>query len=207
MTDVHPNSLFGLLRHGKTLWNEQKRIQGSSNSPLTTEGINTLKHWQPHLERYHWNLILTSPLQRARHTAEILNKSLGLPIKTEDGLREQDWGQWEGMTLPELRKSFPRELEKQTAAGWDFTPTGGESRRVVLERSMDIVEKYHHLSLEKRILIISHQSVIKCLVYSLLNRAFLEHEKKVLNKNALHLLKHDQGRLKTHQLNIEPTQP
>lgn len=202
MTTSEAQTVFGLIRHGKTEWNQQKRIQGTSDSPLTPEGRKDLKTWLPVLQSYKWNRIIASPLPRVLQTVEILNSKLSLPVEVDHNLREQDWGSWEGLTLAQIKADHPDELQKQINAGWNFTPPAGESRKKVLQR----VEQSLHLSAEKwsgqALLIISHQSVMKCILYSILDHNFLPGEKKVFQKNCFHLIYQQQGKLQPVQLNI-----
>lgn len=202
MTSTRPPNIFGLFRHGQTEWNVKKQIQGATDSPLTPEGIAELSNWAPALQQFNWQRILVSPQQRAVHTAEIINSYLHLPVSVDNNLREQDWGRWEGLTLKEIKATQAFELQKQIDAGWYFTPPDGESRKEVLLRAkaalINAAEKWPTES----ILVISHQGVIKCLVYSALGRSYLPCTSRKIHKNALHILTMQALQLTAHQLNI-----
>lgn len=202
MPHLFPHTTFGLLRHGKTLWNEQKRIQGSSDSPLSPAGEQESGRWLPVLSQHEWDRILASPLPRVRQTVEILNNSLKLPVTFDQQLREQDWGSWEGKTLTEIENLEGEELQRQTDSGWNFTPPGGESRKQVLKRVKQTITMAARQWPNETILVVSHQSVMKCLLYEILGHPFLPDGGKPVKKNRFHLISHQHNRLQTEKLNI-----
>ncbi|MGB3223893.1 MAG: histidine phosphatase family protein, partial [Desulforhopalus sp.] len=75
-TRQESSTLFGLLRHGQTEWNTQKRIQGSGDSPLTANGKEKTALWANFLKNDHWDRIIASDLGRVRATVDILNQKL-----------------------------------------------------------------------------------------------------------------------------------
>ncbi|MBE0584027.1 MAG: histidine phosphatase family protein, partial [Desulfofustis sp.] len=158
---------FGLLRHGKTTWNQQKRIQGSGDAPLTSDGIAGCRQWAHFLAAMpiHWHRLLVSPLQRSIGSAEIINERLRLPLHLADGFREMDWGEWEGLTLAEIKAASHQDFAERIRRGWDFRPPGGESRREVLQRVMLSVQEQARLWPEENLLVITHLGVIKSLLY------------------------------------------
>ncbi len=197
-------TLFGLLRHGKTKWNEQKRIQGHGDSPLTPEGRKQTVIWSYYLKHFQWDRILASDLGRVKETVSILNKRLTLPVTWEKRFREQNWGSWEGMRFPEIERASPELLKQQILAGWDFHAPQGESRRSVQKRveeaCLEAVTKWP----EEKILVVCHQGVIKCLIYHIAKRSFLPDEPELLYKNKLHTLQYTDGSLHIEHLNRSP---
>ena len=185
---VHSPTQFGLIRHSLTLWNEEKRIQGLQNSPLSKSGRRMAEAWGHELRKLHWHRILTSDLGRSQETAELINQELQLQIHVEPLLREQDWGQWSGLTFPQLFSRFGTKVRQQEAAGWDFRPPNGESRKEVLERALQALRNAGDKWPGQDILIVCHEGIIKTLLYHLLERNFLPSEPKVLTGYHLHLL-------------------
>ena len=116
-----------LLRHGPTEWNATKRIQGRIDNPLSEIGIEQVKRRRlpAELRRMTW---YTSPLRRARETAELLG--IANPV-IEQALVEMHWGDWEGEILKPLRKRLGDEMRDNEARGLDFRPPNGESPRQV----------------------------------------------------------------------------
>jgi broad specificity phosphatase PhoE len=101
MTTLH------FVRHGETDWNRQGRFQGTQDIPLNDEGRRQARHlaqvWDDGAE-----VLVASPLARARETAEILGQRLGLPLAaTDDRLVERDYGLASGLTIEERRQRFP----------------------------------------------------------------------------------------------------
>ena len=99
MENRDPVTRFGLLRHAETHWNREKRIQGHSNSALTSEGKLQAEEWGRLISTFQWDRIITSDLGRALETATRVNHSLNLTIDREARLREQNWGRWEGKKI------------------------------------------------------------------------------------------------------------
>ena len=115
--------LLGLIRHAPTTWNEQGKIQGRTDTPLSEDGRAQLADWEPPaalLAAEWW----TSPLQRCRDTARHL---AGRQVQADPLLQEMDWGDWSGERLPDLRARLGAEMERMEAMGWDFRPPNGES--------------------------------------------------------------------------------
>lgn len=196
---------YGLLRHGKTIWNEQKRIQGSTDSPLTAEGIRGVEHWGKQLKTspaHPWHRIIHSPQQRARDTARILATILAIAAEPLAGLREQAWGSWEGLTLKDITRDCGAELAAQIASGWEFRPPHGESRKEVLQRSRASLIEYSARYPEHNILVITHQGVIKALLYDLLAHDYLCTPSPAIRKNCFHRIQCHQGALSINKVDI-----
>ena len=118
-----------VIRHGRTDWSSQKRLQGRADLPLNDAGQSQVRNWR--IDR-HWQTAtcLCSPLTRARETADIL----GLAAIVEPNLIEADWGEFEGRNLDELRADASIDMGSLEDRGIDFCPPGGESPRVVAKR-------------------------------------------------------------------------
>lgn len=114
-----------LLRHAVTGWNEEGRIQGRQDVPLSDLGRRQALAWRlpAGARSYRW---YASPLSRAAETA----RQMGLHALPEPRLAEMAWGDWEGCRLADLRASGAL-TEDQEALGLDFRPPGGESPRDV----------------------------------------------------------------------------
>lgn len=192
---------FGVLRHVKTEWNQEKRIQGQSNSPLTPEGKQKAGEWGMLLKTFSWNRILVSDIGRAFETAVLVNGYLQVPIIKDSRLKEQDWGEWTGKTLSMIKMDFPGLLEEKEKAGWGFHPPGGEDRHGVWERSRKALTEAAEKWPGDQILVITHEGVIKCLIYGLMGRKFLPTEPSILNSWHLHRIRYDNQRLQVEKIN------
>jgi probable phosphoglycerate mutase len=180
---------FGLIRHGQTLWNAEKRIQGRDNSPLSACGREMARTWGRQLAVLPWERMLMSDLGRVQETGQLVNATLHLPVFNDSRLREQDWGEWSGWTFPDLFTQQLEEVRRQEQRGWEFTPPGGESRQEVLYRSCEALLDAHKSWPGENIIVVCHEGIIKSLLYSLHKRKFLPSEPKLLKKGyQLHLL-------------------
>lgn len=179
---------FGLLRHGQTEWNTAKKIQGSADSPLTEEGRQQTAEWLPTLRTYRWDRIFASDLGRVVETVAILNRHLGLPATYDPRLREQNWGEWEGLTIPFIQENYPAELARRVAMGWDFAAPGGESRQAVKSRVLAALLQAAADWPGQRILVVCHQGVIKTALYHITGREFMPGEDPMLHHNRFHII-------------------
>ena len=179
-------SRFALLRHAQTYWNKAKRIQGHLDSNLTDDGRRQAQVYAQKIGSYGFTAILASDLGRTLQTANIINSYLNLPLSTDRRLREQDWGRWSGRTIKTIQKEEGDLLAQQVAAGWDFHPPGGEVRRQVFERGSQALISWAARSRHKNTLIITHEGMVKCLIYGLSGRKFLPSEPPLIQSNHLH---------------------
>lgn len=141
---------LALIRHGPTAWNEQRRIQGSTDIPLSAAGRAAVKSWKLPIE-FHGFRLVASPLIRAMETARIL---IGEP-HPEPRLAEMNWGEWEGLFSDELSSRFPQAVAESERLGLDFRRPGGESPRDVQRRLASWLA-----SLAESTVAVSHQGVI-----------------------------------------------
>jgi probable phosphoglycerate mutase len=182
---------FGLIRHAQTPWNAQKRIQGQFDTILSQSGRAQAETWIRRLQQIAFDGILTSDLMRAVQTADILNCQLRLPVYHDSRLREQDWGRWAGQTIKGLQQEEPLELARQVSAGWEFCPPGGEDRFTVFQRCSQSLADWANKLNARSLLVVTHEGVIKCLIYRLCGRQFLPAEPPLIQSEHLHRLVHD----------------
>jgi probable phosphoglycerate mutase len=122
---------FAILRHATTEWNVQRRLQGLTDTCLSPLGEEEARRWRLPPPADGWAR-LSSPLQRARRTAELLQPAA--PVTLDSALREMCFGTWEGHTVAELRVSVGERFLEAERRGLDFQPPGGESPRAVMAR-------------------------------------------------------------------------
>ncbi|MEF2231810.1 MAG: histidine phosphatase family protein [Pseudodesulfovibrio sp.] len=163
---------FFLLRHGQTAWNAEKRIQGRTDTGLSPEGLAMAESWAGSLADLELTHILASDLARAVRTAEIVGAGRDLPLARDPRLAEQDWGEWTGLSGPEL-KTLGKELARCEKKGFGFRPPGGESREEVLFRACDALLDFAAENPAARALVVTHNGVIKCLLAALSGQEFL----------------------------------
>jgi broad specificity phosphatase PhoE len=120
-----------LLRHGQTEWSLNGRHTGSTDVPLTEEGRAQARALRERLAGRTFALVLTSPMSRARETCELAG--LGDQAEVRDGLTEWDYGEYEGVTTAEIRKTDPTWLL------WRDGAPGGETAEQVGARADRII--------------------------------------------------------------------
>lgn len=122
---------FAVMRHAPTDWNEARRLQGMTDTPLNAAGEALARTWRRPEPADAWPLVC-SPLQRARRTAELLRPASSVTVDSR--LREMSFGIWEGHTIAELRRRVGAAFIAAEKLGLDFHPPDGESPREVMRR-------------------------------------------------------------------------
>jgi broad specificity phosphatase PhoE len=150
LTETH----LGLLRHGQTDWNIDLRLQGSSDIPLNQTGINQANLAADHLLGSDWELVLASPLSRAKDTAEIVSAKLGLEVVIVPELIERSFGIAEGMSHSEWRQLYESHEHIE----------GLESLEDLRSRSVALLELIATGFDGKKVLAVSHGALIRKLM-------------------------------------------
>jgi broad specificity phosphatase PhoE len=101
-----PQRSFYFLRHGQTQWNAEGRFQGHTDIPLNDLGLSQAQNAADALARCDVDLIIASPLVRARKTAEIVAQHLGKPLLVDAELKERHFGAFEGLVVNEVKAQF-----------------------------------------------------------------------------------------------------
>jgi broad specificity phosphatase PhoE len=133
---------IALIRHGRTEWNAQHRVQGRIETHLSAEGRAEMERLRPPPEFVHVRAYC-SPQTRARETAALLG--LADPI-LDERLREQNWGSWEGLTKADMIARDGEDCFVRAGFGMDFRPPGGEATRELAARVKDFLFDAAHSS-------------------------------------------------------------
>jgi broad specificity phosphatase PhoE len=147
---------FFLLRHGETEWNRTRRIMGRRPVPLSERGRAQLTALAPHLVPLGVSRIFTSPLPRARSTAELIARAIGdVPIVDEPGLTEVDYAGWEGKSFADLVDDPTFHAFRKDPLGTAF-PGGGESLGQVRDRVFAAMGRIAALADGRTSIVVSH---------------------------------------------------
>lgn len=150
-----------IVRHGQTDWNVLKKMQGMNDIPLNDKGINDALLLAEKIQNIQFDVCLTSPLQRAKKTAEILVG--GKTQIIEDAhLVERGFGSYEGETANFDLIELMWDLKKDTNIG------GIESLSDCLLRAKKVLDEIKNKYANKKVLIVSHGSFIKAMHYSII---------------------------------------
>jgi broad specificity phosphatase PhoE len=147
-----------LIRHGETLWNKEKRVQGRSDIELSVAGIEQARMLALSLKNEAIAAIYTSPLKRARQTAEIINSFHGRTIETHSALMEMDMGDFEGLSFRELMGRENEFLKQWIADPASVRMPGGETLAELQDRSWESIRKI--LERGENALVVSHNFTI-----------------------------------------------
>ena len=152
-----------LVRHGETLWNREARLQGSQDIPLSDTGIVQARLAADLLSKEAWDLLYSSDLTRAKHTAEHLNERIRVPHYLEPGLRERNYGPLEGMTRPEIDQKYPGIL----ARSQEHQIPGLETYEELRQRVKETIETIARRHPGKRILVVTHGGTINAFLHAI----------------------------------------
>jgi alpha-ribazole phosphatase len=158
---------FVLVRHGESLWNGERRIQGSLDSELSSRGRRQTELLVAHLGAHlspAVAAIYTSPLRRAAQTAEQIAGRHQLPVVHDPDLRELFLGAWEGKTVAEIQAAFPGLYEKWLEDPLAFPAPGGEDLRAFERRVVGAIQRMQRDHPGANLLVVSHGGVIKAIL-------------------------------------------
>ena len=193
MTSTH----LGLFRHGQTDWNINFLLQGVTDIPMNQTGIEQVKLAAKAIKAEDWDVVLTSPLSRARQTAEIFASQNGFPeIIVDELLIERSFGEAEGLSHEQWRAKY---------SNLDHIP-GGESRSQLAERSKRLLETISQELAGKRVLAISHGALIRTLI-SIASRNELPRDGERLGNASLNVVKHSENSWQVVNYSLEPLVP
>ncbi len=162
--DMGAPATFVLLRHGETPLTPQKRFSGSGGSDpsLSSVGREQAERVAESLARRGTvQAVVASPLARTRETAGIVAARLGLEVTVEEGLRETDFGAWEGLTFGEVRERYPADLDAWLSSPAARPTGGGESFAATGERVAATRDRLVRAYAGRTVLLVSHVTPIK----------------------------------------------
>ncbi|MBU8654286.1 histidine phosphatase family protein [Bacillus altitudinis] len=145
-----------LVRHGETDWNAAKRIQGRTDIPLNDTGKWQAEQTGLYLKDAHWDVVISSPLSRAKETAHLILQYVHAPLVIMDDFIERDYGDAEGMSFEERQKLFPNKQYPNM-----------EPLSALQDRMLEGIEKVRATYPDQRVLIVAHGAAIHALLTSL----------------------------------------
>jgi probable phosphoglycerate mutase len=160
------------IRHGETDWNREGRLQGQQDVALNPKGREQASAVGRALRKLAGREIdaleaahafVSSPLIRTRETIERARAAMGLPPQDYqlcDDLKELTFGDWEGLTWPEVEARDPAGAAARAGSKWDFTPPNGESYAALALRLTPWVA-----SIDRNLFVASHGGVARALMY------------------------------------------
>jgi len=158
-----------LVRHGRTAWNKEERFRGRTDLPLDEMGLRQADAVGRRIaERYHPTAMYTSPLLRARQTAEGICRQVGLTARPDQGLLDLDYGALSGLSMPEAEERFPSLYRAWLEAPHTVRFPQGESLDDVRARAMERVQTLEKDHRDEQVVLVSHIVVCRVLFCALL---------------------------------------
>ena len=149
-----------VVRHGETIWNKEHKVQGITDIPLTDAGRSQAKQLQELVKKLDIDVVISSPLIRARETAKILVDSK-LPINTDDRIKERDWGLNEGADINLVDKWDCWDIILNTKV------QNIEPIQDFMYRISDFIEDIKMRYKNKNVLVVTHSAVSRVIHYLL----------------------------------------
>lgn len=159
--DKHPRKRLLLVRHGQTTYNVEGRLPGQLPGVLLTdEGRRQAHRAAVALSAISVTAIVSSPLERARDTADIIARGWALPVRLDDRLKDTDVARWAGQKVHDIAKSDPEWQEFVRHAS--YAPEGVESLSAVMERAVAAAEHIRHDPASgETIVLVAHADIVK----------------------------------------------
>ncbi len=157
-----------IVRHGETDWNKARKVQGHSDIPLNEYGVHLAKQTAEGMKDIPFDMVYTSPLIRAKQTAEIILSGRNIPVLESEGIKELGFGEYEGMCCSgEQRAAQSEEFNRFFKDTGNYVPArGGESIQELMERTGSFLRELcedDNLQ-EKHILVSTHGAAMTALL-------------------------------------------
>jgi broad specificity phosphatase PhoE len=155
-----PKRDFYFLRHGQTDWNAQGRFQGHSDIPLNALGLSQAQDAALALAGCPVDVIVASPLVRARKTAEIVAQNLGKAVLLDDDLKERTFGRFEGLVVNEVKRELGLQPHERLLA---HLPDDAEQWHDTRARTVRVIGKWLDRHPHDTLLFVAHSGLLDAL--------------------------------------------
>ncbi len=172
-----------LIRHGQTDWNVAGRIQGSTDIPLNDTGRQQAACLAKGMDNRPVTQVFCSTLSRAYETAAAIGESQDVPVCRLSELEEVNYGKWEGLTMEEIQKRYPKELEQWYLSPVEVAPPGGETQTQVYERCKRAVARILDQA-KGDVAVVSHGATVVFLLEYMLEGTGRSEEDDIIVGNA-----------------------
>jgi broad specificity phosphatase PhoE len=156
------------MRHGETAWNRGKIFRGVYDIPLNENGCTQARHLAQALTYRTIDVAYSSPLSRARQTAQIVLEPHRIDATVHEGLRDFNYGKWTGLEDETVARQWPEEPARWIAEPHKIRPPDGDTLQEVFDRAFDAVEEIAQKHDGQTIALFAHRVVNKLLVLGML---------------------------------------
>jgi broad specificity phosphatase PhoE len=158
-----------LIRHGETDWNIERRIQGHTDTPLNARGFEQAEKLAVRLAAEEkMDALYASPLARARTTAQVIGRKIGIAAIYDDRLKEKHLGEMEGMSFTEIEAAQPEVARMWRDSQEQFLLPGEEQPANLQERVRGFLDEMMPRHNGSRVAVISHGGTITMLLSTLM---------------------------------------
>ncbi len=187
-----------LVRHGQTSFSRENRFCGTSDPALTDSGAAMAESFATAYAAMTWDAIYTSPMIRARQTAAPLERLTSVAATVEAGLTEIAYGDWEGLTVDDVKARWPAAYEYWADDVASRGAPGGETAFHVAARAMRAVEAIRTRHASGNVLLVSHKATLRIITCALLGldvRLFRERIAQPVAAVSMFVLEHGAAKL------------
>ncbi|MBE9075798.1 histidine phosphatase family protein [Romeria aff. gracilis LEGE 07310] len=156
------------LRHGETEASQTGGYCGSIDPALTEAGTAMAEAFGQVYQKLPWEAVYVSPMQRTVATAKPLCQAVGCAMEQRDGLKEIDYGEWEGQTQAAVRDRYPEDYVRWLAEPAWNPPTGGETTVQIASRASLVIAEIEEKYRDGNVLVVSHKATIRIILCNLL---------------------------------------
>lgn len=190
-----------LIRHGQTDWNLNHKLQGREDVPLNKIGKKQAFLTATHLQKYNWDLIITSPLKRSTETANIISNNLNIETIYEmDEFVERDFGEASGLTKKEVKSRFFCGNDSIKFAFSESLIPNMETFDCLRNRSVYGIEEIARKYNNKKIIVVTHGAVIN-VILSFISNGDIGTGKTNLSNACINIIKYIENNWKVEVLN------
>jgi len=191
------------LRHGQATNNTERILAGRTEGvPLTETGIKQSEHTAELLEHMNLSTIYSSPIQRAKHTAEIVGKHNSLDVTIDDRLIELDMGKFTGMPYDEIFNSHGNVFMKFYNGDLEIAHNGVETFSDVKKRILGIVDYIIEKHPDENILLVTHMDPIKAMLSTVIDLSPINLYELILPNASLAIFREKDKKFSLSGLNV-----
>jgi len=190
-----------LVRHSRSAWNSEGRIQGQADIPLDEIGLQQAQRVAERLKAQPIDVFYSSPLQRARATAEVLAEKIDLPITCDARLMEYDFGVISGLTWEGVVANHPEFARRWDDDAWAVPIAGSEGRVHFAARVMAVMNDIIARHPEQQVAIIAHGGTFNVYLAKMLGLDLKRRHPFHFGNASISLVEMDNGMFHIHFLN------
>ncbi len=191
------------LRHGQAKNNVERILAGRTKGvPLTDAGIKQVEHTSELLELMNVSAIYSSPIERAKHTAEIVGKNNSLDVTTDDRLIELDMGKFTGMPYDEIINSHGNVFMKFYNGELEIAHNGVETFSDVRKRILGIVDHVLEKHPDQNVLLVTHMDPIKAMLSTIVDLSPTNLFELIIANASLNIFREKDSKFSLSGLNV-----